>query len=64
MIFYCTNCKKEIKVSDKKAEGYLNWKCPDCQHIAIIKDTIGISVQWKCDTGTVRRREFRKKHKR
>ena len=55
MIFFCNNCKKEIKVSDKKAEGYYNWKCPYCLRIANKKDSGYGTYIFKCDTGTIKR---------
>ena len=64
MVFYCKNCDTDINISDEKAKGYYNWKCPECDHIAPIKDSMAGSYQFKCDTGTIRRRQFRKKAKR
>lgn len=55
MIFYCKNCDKEIEVEDKKAEGFYNWKCPDCLHIANLKDDGYGTYIFKCETGTVKR---------
>ena len=56
MEFYCKNCNKEFEVDDKECEGYYNWKCPDCLHIANKKDmALGLGIIWKTDTGTVSR---------
>lgn len=56
MIFYCKNCNKEIKVNDKKAKGFYNWKCPICKNIILKKDILVPAIIWKCETGTVKRR--------
>lgn len=55
MVFYCKDCGNEFEINDKECEGYYNWKCPECQHIANKKDSSGLGVIWKCDTGTVSR---------
>lgn len=56
MIFYCKNCAKEFEVNDLDCEGYYNWKCPTCMHIANKNDKIlSPAVIWKCDTGTVKK---------
>jgi len=38
MIFLCEDCKNEFEIDDKECEGYYNWKCPNCSHIAPLKD--------------------------
>lgn len=55
MTFFCRDCSHEFEVDDKECEGYYNWKCPSCNHIANKKDTTGLGIVWKCDTGTVKR---------
>ncbi len=32
--FICYDCKIIFEVDDKECEGYYNWKCPECGHIA------------------------------
>jgi len=62
--FICKDCKNEFSVLSDLCNGFYNWKCTKCGHIAALKDTQYGGVIWKTDTGTVRRREFRQKHKR
>ena len=59
MIFYCKNCDKDIVVMDSLGDGYHNWKCKACGHIANIKDSIGPRAVWKTNPGTVRPRNRR-----
>jgi hypothetical protein len=54
-IFYCKDCKKDIKVSEKESEGFINWKCNDCGSICMKKGEGLTPVIWRCDTGTPRR---------
>jgi DNA replicative helicase MCM subunit Mcm2 (Cdc46/Mcm family) len=55
MVFYCKDCNNEFNVDDKKCEGYYNWKCPKCMHIAVKKDfNADFGIIWNCDTGTYR----------
>ena len=56
MVFLCKHCNNEFEVDDKECETYYNWKCPECQRIAVKKDmALGVGIIWKCDTGTVAR---------
>ncbi len=56
MLFYCKNCSKEFEVKDLDCEGYYNWKCPACSHIANKSDQLkSPAVIWKCETGSAKK---------
>ena len=56
MIFYCKDCNNEFEIDNKICDGYYNWKCPKCNHIALKKDMgLGFGIIWNTDTGTVKR---------
>jgi hypothetical protein len=59
MTFYCKHCEKDIVVDDKEAEGYYNWKCPECNRIAQKKEmALGVGIIWNCDTGTTPKKSY------
>ena len=55
MTFLCKDCGNEFDVNDNECRGYHNWKCPKCSHIAVKKDSSGLGIIWKCDTGTYKK---------
>ena len=61
MTFYCNKCEHEFEI---KEEGYWNYRCPKCTEFCLPKGKLPPASIWKTSTGTVRRREFRQKHKR
>jgi predicted RNA-binding Zn-ribbon protein involved in translation (DUF1610 family) len=53
IIFFCKKCDKDIEVDEKEAEGYINWKCPDCGDICKKKGSNQLAILWKCSKGSL-----------
>ena len=57
--FMCKDCGHVTKVSNKDAEGYLNYKCEKCQHIANKEGVEPNAVIWKTTLHTAARAKYK-----